>query len=93
MSLAVLEAMASGLPVIVSENTGYTGIVSDGREGFVVSIRSPEQIAGRIAQLLDADDLRQAMGANARHRAEQYTWSSYGRRLEETYLPIIMGRS
>jgi glycosyltransferase involved in cell wall biosynthesis len=93
MSLAVLEAMACGLPVIISENTGYAGVVRNGREGFVVPIRSPEQISMRIAQLQDSEELRIAMGNWARHRAEQYTWAAYGRRLEETYRPIIMRRS
>jgi glycosyltransferase involved in cell wall biosynthesis len=93
MSLAVLEAMACGLPVVISENTGYTGVVRDGREGFIVPIRSPEQIALRIAQLQDEKDLRRAMGDLARRRAEAYTWASYGHRLEQAYGPMIMTQS
>ena len=78
MSLTILEAMASGLPVIASENTGAADIVTDGYDGFVVPIRRPDLAAARIDQLQFDTDLRIGMGANARKTAMTLTWKRYG---------------
>jgi glycosyltransferase involved in cell wall biosynthesis len=76
MPLVVLEAMASGLPVIVTPN-GCSDIVRDGVDGFVVPIRDPEAIRHKL-ELLSADaDLRRRMGESARERALTYTWPRY----------------
>jgi glycosyltransferase involved in cell wall biosynthesis len=75
-----LEAMACGLPVIVSEHTFGTGVVSDGEDGFVVPIRDPDAIADRLRLLHSDPDLRQAMGVRARATAERFGWSEFGQR-------------
>jgi glycosyltransferase involved in cell wall biosynthesis len=77
-ALVVLEAMASGLPVIVTPNAGADA-VRDGVDGFIVPLRSPEAIAARLDQLLDPD-LRQRMGEAGRARSLAFTWESFHRR-------------
>jgi glycosyltransferase involved in cell wall biosynthesis len=77
----VLEAMASGLPVVVSENTAGPEIVTDGVNGYVVPIRDPAAIAERLRELYEDDNGRRSMGANARARAEELSWDAYGDRL------------
>jgi starch synthase len=74
----VLEAMASGLPVVVTPNAGADA-VRDGIDGFVVPIRSPETIAERLEQLADDDALRERMGRAARERALGFTWADFRR--------------
>jgi len=81
--LTALEAMACGLPVIVSEHTGTNDLIKDGREGFVVPIRDPDAIAERLRVLHADPDRRRDMGRAARARAEQYTWRRYGDRVTE----------
>lgn len=76
-ALVVLEAMASGLPVVVTPNAGADA-VRDGIDGFVVPVRSPEAIAERLEQLLDPE-LRQRMGEAGRARSLEYTWESFHR--------------
>jgi starch synthase len=76
-ALVVLEAMASGLPVIVTENTGADA-VRDGVEGFVVPVRSPEAIAARLEELA-SPELRRRMGAAARSRALAFEWDAFHR--------------
>lgn len=73
------EALASGLPVITTRNAG--AVVRDGEEGFVVPIRDVEALVERIDRLRRDEDLRRAMGAKARARAEQFTWAHYRARL------------
>jgi glycosyltransferase involved in cell wall biosynthesis len=73
----VVEAMACGLPVVVTANTGADA-VRPGVDGFVVPIRSPEAIAEALERLADPE-LRARMGAAARARSLEYDWSVFRR--------------
>ena len=75
------EAMAHGLPVICTPNTG--SVVRDGVDGFIVPVRDAVAIAARLEQLGADADLRGFLSANARQRAGEYTVAAYGRRLLE----------
>jgi starch synthase len=79
--LTALEAMACGVPVIVSENTFGTDVVLDGYNGYVVPIRDVDAIVDRVRTLRNNESLRSTMGLNARATAEQYSWEAFGRRL------------
>lgn len=70
MGLAVLEAMAAGLPVVATKVGGLPELVEEGRTGWLVSPRDPEALAGRIRTLLLDGETRRAMGAAGRARAE-----------------------
>ncbi|MBM4041594.1 MAG: glycosyltransferase family 4 protein [Planctomycetes bacterium] len=83
--LVVLEAMASGRPVIVSENTGSKDAIEPGVSGFVVPIWSPDSIAERLQWLHDRPAERAAMGAAARRQAEDYPWERHGADLVAFY--------
>jgi glycosyltransferase involved in cell wall biosynthesis len=85
MPLVVLEAMASGLPVITTTH-GPGDIVRDGVDGFFVPIRDPEAIAMRLEQLYRDPALRAQMGRNAREQAMRYTWDSYAARTADLVL-------
>ena len=76
MPLVVLEAMACGLPVVVTAN-GPAGIVRDGIEGFIVADRDPAAIAHALQRLYDDPELRRRMGAAAAARACEYSWDAY----------------
>lgn len=76
---AVYEALAAGLPVITTENTG--SVVRDGVEGFIVPVCDPEAIATAVRALADNPELRQSMSANALLCAADHTVESYGKRL------------
>lgn len=79
--LSALEAMAAGLPVIVSENcVAGSDVVRDGTDGFVVPIRDPDAIRQRLEELMADDERRTWMGENARERVKEFNWASYARR-------------
>jgi len=80
-ALATYEALASGLPVITTENAG--SVVRDGVEGFVVPIRDVAALKEKILMLYQRPELRREMGVRARERAEQFTWEAYRARLGE----------
>jgi glycosyltransferase involved in cell wall biosynthesis len=69
MPLALMEAMASGVPVVASRVGGVPDIVAHGETGWLVASGDFEDIAARTGQLLDSDTMRSAMGARARQRA------------------------
>lgn len=73
-SVAVGEAMAAGLPVVVTPNSGSTA--RDGSEGFVVPLGDEAALCDALERMKD-EDARRAMGAQARATAEAHTWAHY----------------
>jgi glycosyltransferase involved in cell wall biosynthesis len=88
--MVIIEAMASGLPVIVSALPGPSELVDDGVDGFVVPVGDVLLLKERIQSLVDDTALRKRMGDAAyRKVAERYSWSTIGERLEEAILGIV----
>lgn len=80
--MVVPQAMACGLPVIVSENVGAKDLILDGVNGFIVPTGEPKIIAERLRQLRDDPELRRSMGASAKLTVEKgFSWQDYGDRL------------
>ncbi len=75
--LVVTEALACGLPVIVTPNVGACDLIRDGREGFVVPICSADAIAERLEALHRDRELLQAMSEQAQTTAARESWASY----------------
>lgn len=80
-----LEAMASGIPVVTTENA--RGIVEDGKTGFVVPIRDAEAIAEKIQYLYDHRDILKEMGKEARKAVENK--KPFGKAVYEIYEEIL----
>jgi len=71
----VLEAQASGLPVIVSDVGGPRDLVQHGRDGFVTKALDSGELAEAIRRLTEDPRLRERMGLLARGRVETRDWS------------------
>jgi glycosyltransferase involved in cell wall biosynthesis len=83
--LVVIEAMASGLPVITATTTGAADLLNPD-SGIVLEDCDDVEALARALQLLDSDrSLRQQMGKVARTIAEQHSWST----MAQTYLNIF----
>jgi glycosyltransferase involved in cell wall biosynthesis len=73
----LLEALASGLPILSTTHTAAPDLIEEGREGFVVEPRRPDLIAERVEWLLRHRAELQDMKIAARQRAELFTWSRF----------------
>lgn len=70
--LAVMEAMAAGLPVAATAVGGVTELVSDGETGLLAAAGDMAALAGALSRLASDADLRNAMGNSARRAAESF---------------------
>ena len=74
-ALPPIEAMACGLPVIVSSRAGVSEIISDGVDGLILrDPRDAKELAGLIRGLVEDAELRRRLGAQAVHTVQKYTW-------------------
>mgnify|MGYP001351482006 CR=1 FL=1 len=86
--MVVLEAMAAGLPVLISGSVGARDIVREGENGFVVeNPDDPEAVAGRIETMLRCDTLAQ-MGREALKTAGENSWDATVARVLTVYEEI-----
>jgi alpha-maltose-1-phosphate synthase len=79
----VLEALASGCPVIVSDQVGGKDAVVEGENGFIVPARDAAAIRERLVALCASPAERARMASAARESAERYSFQAEGARLLE----------
>ncbi|MGI8502019.1 MAG: glycosyltransferase family 4 protein [Hassallia sp.] len=84
------QAMACGLPVIHTTNTGGEDIVRNGIDGFCVPIRDVEALKEKILFFYENPDKQDQMGRNALEQAHMsLSWDDYGEKIANAYLQIF----
>lgn len=86
-ALVTYEAMAAGLPVVTTVNSG--SVVRNGEEGFVLPIRDVNLLKEKIKLLYNSGELRREMGEKARRKVQEFTWFQYGENLVKAYEKIL----
>lgn len=90
-SMAAVEAMSAGLPVVISDQVGIHEEVSRAGAGLVVP-QNREELAGAIAKLLQDSELREDMGRKARRLVERkFSWERGARDLSGVYEDVLNG--
>jgi glycosyltransferase involved in cell wall biosynthesis len=88
--MVIPQAMACGLPVIHTTNTGGSDIVRDGIDGFCIPIRNVEAIKDKILFFYENPDKRAEIGQNALLQAQNtLSWDDYGAKIIANYQQII----
>ena len=81
MAFVQLEALACGLPVICTTNSGGDSVVEEGKEGFVLPVRNHQAIADKLQLLINDPAMLQQLSENARQKATCFSWDVYGEKL------------
>jgi len=82
-ALVTYEAMATGLPLVVTANSG--AVARDGREALVIPPRDVDALAAAMERLYSNPSLRAEMGQQARQRVLPLTWERYGDQIVSLY--------
>ncbi|HEX2508302.1 MAG TPA: glycosyltransferase family 4 protein [Miltoncostaeaceae bacterium] len=92
--VVLLEALASGTPVVCADNIGYRQVIRDGAPGRFVPPDDAAALAAGIAEQLDDAALRRDWGERGRAAAvERYSWPEIARRVEALYLDVLASKN
>ena len=83
--LAILEAMAAGLPVISLDGKGNRDIIENGVNGYIISQKNPLLFAEKIIELINNRDLFEKISNNAKLNAKKYDIKNYTEKLLQFY--------
>lgn len=90
MSNSLLEAMAGGLPVIMTPTGGAEELIRDGENGYIVPFADSERIAEKLEVLLKDAQLTERMGRESRAVAESMSWSAVAKEYAHLYRELKM---
>lgn len=83
--IVLLEAMASGRPVVASEIEGYRGIVTHDQEGLLFPPKDVDALCEALTRLIKNPEIARRMGASGRQTAEKYRWSVVASQVADYY--------
>lgn len=84
--LVLIESMQFSLPIIASRWRGIPDLIEDGVNGFLIDIKSPEQIVDKVKILIDNPALLSSLGKTGRQIYENnYTINEYRKRMEKVF--------
>ena len=90
LALVQAQAMACGLPVVATTNTGAEDLFTDGIEGFIVPIRDPEALREKVLYLYEHPEVRDEMAQAALQRVQSLGgWDEFGRQAVATYRSLL----
>ena len=93
--IVLLEAMASGLPVVATEIEGYMSVLEPGRDSLTVQPKGWAELGSALLILARDHDLRRRMGAYGLEKARRYAWEAVAKQIVEVYdeaLEAVAGR-
>jgi glycosyltransferase involved in cell wall biosynthesis len=89
MPLVLLEAMASGMPVITTETCGMPDVVENDYTGLLIAPADAKAIENAVLRLAEWSELRERLGSAAQETMRRYTWARSAKRLEEFFRHIV----
>jgi phosphatidylinositol alpha-mannosyltransferase len=83
--IVLLEAMAVGKPIIASDITGYSNVMTNEKEGLMVPPRDEDKLADALIKMMTDKAMREQMASRGRPTALQYDWITIAQRVLEYY--------
>jgi glycosyltransferase involved in cell wall biosynthesis len=94
MAMVQAQAMACGLPLVCTTNTGGEDLIENGQEGFIIPIRNVDALKEKILHFYDHPEECRRMGQRAKKRvSEGLTWDRYGERMCAEYRRVLSGKT
>lgn len=93
MAMVGLEAMAAGLPLLCTFNTGVNDVVENGKNGFVYKTDDNKKLSEYIMWFKNNKDQLPRMSEYARHTSLKYTWDIYYENLSKTVIECVKEKS
>ena len=91
--VALVEAMACGIPVVATDTVGFREVVDDGVTGYVLKDREPETMAQALLKLLADSELRDRLGKAGRKRVlENYDWEQNVTTMENLFKKVAAAK-
>jgi phosphatidyl-myo-inositol alpha-mannosyltransferase len=91
--IVLLEAMATGKPVIASDISGYRSVITDGLDGILVPPKQEVPLAQAISSLMQNKTLRLQIGEKGRRKSLDFGWDKVSRRVMDYYTRILITRT
>jgi len=91
--IAVIEAMAAGVPVVATDIEGYRQVATAGVDALLVPPGDADALAAAIGRVLDDDDAASRLTDAGRRRAASFDWSVVADRIEGVYRSVLGGPS
>jgi glycosyltransferase involved in cell wall biosynthesis len=85
----LLEAMASGMPVITTETCGMPDVVENEHTGLLIAPANAAALENAILRMVSSVELRQRLGEAARQSMKRYTWERSARQLEALFFRVL----
>lgn len=89
LGLALLEAMASGCPVVAARAGGITDVVREGKDGLLFNPREDASLVGAVSQIIESRAMRELMRWSGRMHAESWSWGAAVDDLRRQYRAAI----
>ncbi len=83
--IVLLEAMASGTPIVASRLDGYSTVMEDGMHGLMVPPKDEQALAASIRHMIQDPQMRAAMGAFGERRAYEFRWEHVAKQVMDYY--------
>ncbi|MBU1149316.1 glycosyltransferase family 4 protein [Patescibacteria group bacterium] len=87
--IVLLEAMASGTPVVASNIEGYKDVITDSQDGLLSKNRNPQDLADKIISIWRDKKLAAKLKANGRKTAQKYAWPKVTKQIAAYYQQIV----
>jgi len=87
--MILLEAMASGVPIIASDIPGYREVIKDGFNGILFENEDAEYLSRRLIFLMKDDAIKNRIVENGLNFARRHDWNIIAARIEEVYLEVV----
>jgi phosphatidylinositol alpha-mannosyltransferase len=91
--MVLMEAMATGRPIVATDIPGYAGLISHGVEGLLVKPQDEKALASALTSLLHDKSMRERMGEKGKLKSKDYSWEVVARKVMEYYQMLLQSRT